>query len=140
MSNRVRFVFDTNAIISALLFVESKPGQAFLAALSIGDVLLSLETLQELSDVLSRKKFDRYLTQEDRELFLENLLERAILIDVAEEIRACRDPKDDKFLALAMSGGAAFIVSGDADLLELNPFQGIPILNAEEFLQVLREP
>jgi uncharacterized protein len=47
-----------------------------------------------------------------------------------------RDPKDDMYLALAVSGSATCIVSGDSDLLELNPFRGIPIINARAFLDL----
>lgn len=52
-----------------------------------------------------------------------------------EGIRMCRDSKDDKFLELAVSGRAHCIVSGDSDLLILNPFRGIVILTAAEFLE-----
>jgi predicted nucleic acid-binding protein len=60
MNRRTRFIFDTNGLISGLLFKSSKPGQAFQYALKNGDILLSPQTLAELSEVLSRKKFDRY--------------------------------------------------------------------------------
>jgi uncharacterized protein len=52
-----------------------------------------------------------------------------------DTIRACRDAKDDKFLELAVSGRAAYIISGDDDLLVLHPFRGIAIMTAAEFLQ-----
>lgn len=59
----------------------------------------------------------------------------AELVAIAEPVVACRDPTDDKFLELAVNGHADLIVSGDADLLVLNPFRGIPILSAAAFLQ-----
>lgn len=139
MKNRARFVFDTNVIISALLFKHSNPGQALRLVLKSGDILLSLETLGELSEVLSRAKFDRYLTKEEREEFLIALVERAILVEVTEEVKACRDPKDDKFIELTVSGRADFLVTGDEDLLELNPFREVSILKPEELLQTLAE-
>ena len=46
----------------------------------------------------------------------------------------CRDPDDDKFLELAVSGNADYLVSGDDDLLALHPFREIPILRPAEFL------
>jgi putative PIN family toxin of toxin-antitoxin system len=139
MSRKIRFVFDTNALISALLFKSSKPKQAYQYALKSGDILLSPQTLAELSEVLSRKKFDRYVTSIEREEFLEALLERVILIEPIETVIACRDPKDDKFLELALNGEASFIITGDEDLLELNPFRGVRILKPDQFLQMLED-
>ncbi len=65
---------------------------------------------------------------------LVSLLKEAELAQVSEIITACRDAKDDKFLELALSGRASCNVSGDADLLALSPFRGIPILTPREFL------
>jgi uncharacterized protein len=139
MSHRTRFVFDTNALISGLIFKSSKPGQAFQYALKSGDILLSPQILAELSEVLSRKKFDRYVTSVEREEFLEALIDRAILVEPIETVTVCRDPKDDKFLELALNGKASFIITGDEDLLELNPFSGVRILKPDEFLQVFED-
>ncbi len=135
MSNKARFVFDTNVLISALLFKNSKPRQALRLAVKIGDILLSKQTLEELKEVLSRPKFDRYVTSEEKEEFLEALVERAILVEPTEEVRVCRDGKDDKFIEVALSGTANFIISGDEDLLVLNPFREVCILKPEDFLQ-----
>jgi putative PIN family toxin of toxin-antitoxin system len=128
--SRARYVFDTNTLISALLFEQSVPGRAFRKALQFGEVLLSPETLAELSDVLSRKKFERYVTPTERETFLAALVHRAVLLEPSETVRACRDPNDDKFLALAVEGGAAYIVTGDDDLLVLKTFRGVDIITA----------
>jgi uncharacterized protein len=82
MRNEVRYVFDTNVIVSALLFENSKPAQALRYALAEGEILLSLDLLEELNEVLGRKKFNQYITSEEREEFLEALVERSILIDI----------------------------------------------------------
>jgi len=137
MKNRERYVFDTNVIISALLFEQSKPAQAFHAALEHGEILLSLPILKELSEVLSREKFNRYLLTEERERFIIALLRQSTLVDITESIRACRDPKDDKFLELAINGEAMCIISGDEDLLVLKSFRNIPIMKPDEFLSSL---
>ncbi len=129
-----RYVFDTNALVSALLFTQSKPGQALLLALDHGDILVSLASLQELQAVLNRPKFDRYVTREDRDLFLAALVRESVLVDITEQVRACRDPRDDYVLELAVSGRATCVVTGDADLLVLHPFRGIPILTPESFV------
>jgi len=135
--NKVRYVFDTNVIVSALLFENGKPAQALRYALTNAVILLSLDTLEELNEVLGRERFNRYLTREEREEFLQALAERAMLIEVAETVRECRDPKDDKILELAQNGQARYIISGDKDLLVLSPFRGVIVMTADEFLSTI---
>ena len=137
MNGSVRYVFDTNVLVSALIFEDSKPGRAFRLALQNGQILLSLTTLEEIDEVMSREKFERYVTAEEREEFLEALIGRARFVEPAEQIKVCRDPKDDKFLELAVSGEAHHIISGDDDLLDLSPFRGIEILSVDDFLKRL---
>jgi uncharacterized protein len=70
--------------------------------------------------------------------YLENvrrILATAELVTIVEQITACRDPTDDKFLELAVNGHADAIVSGDLDLLALNPFRGISIVAHATFVQ-----
>ena len=135
MKSNFRFVFDRNAIISGLLIPGSKPGQAFDRAQDRGSILISIPILTELNEVLSRKKFDKYLPEEKRKRFLAVLAKEAKLIEITEEVSECRDSKDNKFLELAVCGNADCIISGDKDLLELNPFRGIAVLNPGEFLK-----
>jgi putative PIN family toxin of toxin-antitoxin system len=137
--SKPRYVFDNSVVVSALLFDQSVPAQAFFAALDAGEILLSPMTFTELSEVLSRKKFDCYATSDERERFLAMLLSDATLVDIVEEVRLCRDPKDDKFLELAVSGRGSCIVTGDQDLLVLHPFRGVPILTPAQFLTVLSQ-
>ncbi|MFH0823538.1 MAG: putative toxin-antitoxin system toxin component, PIN family [Pseudomonadota bacterium] len=135
MRSRPRYVFDTNTLVSALLFERSKPGQALFRALERGEILVSASTLEELVEVLQRRKFERYVTASEREEFVEAFVARATLMEPIEEVRVCRDGKDDKFLDLAITGGAECIISGDNDLRSLNPFRGISIITAAEFLE-----
>ena len=131
-----RFVFDTNVMISALLFNDSLPARAFFRALRLGMILVSGALAGELSRVLRRDRFDRYVTREERDEFLESLIRESNLIEITEAIQACRDPKDDQVLELAVNGSATYIVTGDADLLVLNPFRGIEIVTPAEFLKL----
>jgi putative PIN family toxin of toxin-antitoxin system len=137
MSSSARYVFDTNTLVSAVLFEYSTPGQAFRRALKRGEILVSPSTLEELVEVLQREKFDRYVTAAEREEFLDAFVGRAMFIEPTEELRICRDAKDDKFLELAVSGGATYLISGDNDLRSLSPFRGIAIVTAAEFLVVI---
>ncbi len=132
----MRCVLDTNVLVSALLLPDSKPRQALDLALRKGKVLLSFGVLAELYEVLSRKQFRRYIDEEDIRIFLAAVTREAQWVDVDVQIAACRDPKDDKFLELGVSGGATYIITGDSDLLALNPFQGIQILPPHSFLEL----
>jgi len=137
MSSKPSYVFDTNVTISAALFEQSPPGQALYAALQGGELLISRSSIAELGEVLGRKKFDRYLTDEERQEFLIRLMREAVVVEITEEVRACRDAKDDKFLEIAVCGRASCVVTGDADLLTLHPFRCIPILSPAQFLDML---
>ena len=139
MTSSRRYVFDTNTLISAALFEGGNPGTAFRHALKSGTVLLSQATFEEIDEVLAREKFDDYLTLEERAAFIEALVERSRFADPTEDVQACRDPDDDKFLELAVSESAACIVSGDKDLLVLSPFRGIPIMRSAAFLEWIEQ-
>jgi putative PIN family toxin of toxin-antitoxin system len=134
MTSKRRFIFDTNVIVSALLFKQSVARQAFDKARAAGDILLSVSTLEELSSVLQRENFNKYLSEAERLLFLVTLVHEAVLVEITETITECRDPKDNKFLELAVSGHADSVISGDEDLTSLHPFREIPVLTPREFL------
>jgi putative PIN family toxin of toxin-antitoxin system len=131
----LRCVLDTNVFVSALLSPESKPRLVVDQVRRRGTILLSFATLAELYEVLSRKHFRRYIDEEDVRRFLAAVAHEAEWVDAPLPISVCRDPADDKFLALAVSGEATHIVTGDTDLLALHPFRGIPILTPGAFLE-----
>jgi putative PIN family toxin of toxin-antitoxin system len=133
--SKLRIVLDVNVIISALLFPNSKPNQALQKAQDLGDILMSPEVWTELEKVTARPKFNRYLDLEDRQKFLLDLYNTITpIIDLKETITECRDPKDNKYLELAVSGNADYLITGDEDLLVLNPFRRINIINVNNFL------
>ena len=137
MTSNPRFVLDTGILVSAVLLPRSVPRQAVDFAFAHGIVLASADTIGELDEVLRRTKFDRYLLEEERLMFLATFIRDAEVVDVTEKIAECRDPKDDRFLELAVDGNATCIVSGDSDLLVLNPFRGVRILTPQEFIAVI---
>jgi len=132
--DKPRFVFDTSAIISAVLLKRSVSRRAFDKALGEGEILVSAETIDELNRVLGREDFARYVTEEERLEFLSVLLREASLVEITVCVDECRDPRDNKFLELAVSGSAECIVSGDQDLLVLHPFRGVSIVTPRGFL------
>jgi uncharacterized protein len=140
MSDDVRAVVDTNVLISASLFEGSKPRQVINWLLDHGRLLLSDETSHEASEVLRRPQFNKYVQESDRLTFFHLLALAAQMITVNVKISDCRDPKDNKFLELAVSGTASHIISGDNDLLSLHPFRGIQIVTPHRFLDEIRKP
>ncbi len=131
MANSLRFAFDTNVIVSAAMFPQSIPNLALRLGAERGRLLASEATFEELREVLMRRKFDRYLTADDRTRLLNELLATVELVEIDTTIRACRDPKDNKFLEFAVSGHATYLITGDEDLLVLHPFQGIAIVTPQ---------
>ncbi len=134
MKDRERVVVDTNALVSRLLLPAAIPGQAVRKAVDEAQLLISEATLEELADVLARAKFDPYVTIEERQDFLRLLGHIAEMIPIIHTGHACRDPRDDKYLERAVNGEASFIITGDADLLDLHPFRGIPIITPASYL------
>lgn len=140
MTDPQRVVIDTSTLVDAVLRSDSVPRQAFMAVVSSFELCVSPATLDELRRVLGRAKFDRYAPRRQRMDFGALVAERSRLceIDATSEqaaTGACRDAKDDRFLALALACDAATLVSSDDDLLVLHSWQGIQILTPAVFLQ-----
>jgi putative PIN family toxin of toxin-antitoxin system len=105
-------------------------------------VVTSTLVLAELRRVIGQPKFAWLREQrQDAVLRLMQLLWRqALLVDDAEDVAPLeRDPSDTKFLALAKATGAHAIVSGDAHLLDLDSYEGIPVRTPAQFLAMLEE-
>jgi uncharacterized protein len=135
-----RTIFDAVILVGAAILPFSVPRQALDRARTIGILLASEVTFDELDEVLRRKKFDRYVSLDQRLVFLGEYLCEVTVVPVRDTIRECRDPDDDKYLELAVSGNATHVVTGDADLLALHPFREIAILTPSEFLSLFTDP
>jgi putative PIN family toxin of toxin-antitoxin system len=83
---------------------------------------------------MERSKFDRYASRAPRREFVAFIHANVQFVSIRRSVQACRDPNDDKFLDVAVNGGADVLITGDADLLALNPYEGIPILTAVDYL------
>ena len=130
----MRVVIDTNVWVSRLLLGNSVAALAVDKALLEHEVVVSEPLIEELADVLSRDKFDRYVSIEDREGFVRRVLQVATITPVLSEVTDCRDPKDNHLLALAFDSESKCLVSGDGDLIALNPWRGIAIIPPRNFL------
>ena len=152
----MRAVVDTNILVRALIMPQGTVGPVLLrlrrtcahstCPVQVGQALRGEYTLlyaqpllEELIDVLNRPRIrHKYsLTEDDIQTVVSLILLRGEAVAPEKRITACRDPRDDKFLEVAVTGKADVIVSGDQDLLVLNPFAGIPILPPAGFFQML---
>jgi putative PIN family toxin of toxin-antitoxin system len=136
MPDKPLYVLDANVIVSAVLLPDSLTRKAFDRACKQGRIVVSEEVVNELDEVLRRPRLNRYIHEEERIQFLMELLREAELVRVACTVSDCRDPKDNKYLELAITTKASCIISGDQDLLVLSPFRKIPVLTPREFLDL----
>jgi putative PIN family toxin of toxin-antitoxin system len=127
-------VFDASTIVSAALKADSIPERALLRAEEVDVFALSAAVDAEIADVLSRPKFARAIPLSRRQHFLEILRSTAIWFEPATRVTDCRDPKDAKYLELALAAGAETIVSSDDDLLVLHPWRGVRVLRPADYL------
>lgn len=134
MTRMRRLVLDTNILVSAALRNGSVPHRSLLKARMEAKLLASDETLLEFRSVLLRNKFDRDVARVLCMGLVEEYARLCTLVPIPAPIRVCRDPRDDKFLEVAVHGRADAIITGDADLLALDPFHGIAILTPSAYL------
>lgn len=134
--NPLRLVIDTNIWISFLIG-KSLTG---LSEAIISDrviVLFSNDLFGELIKVLKRPKFKKYFSETAIEDLVTLLYEKVELIEITHHFEDCRDAKDNFLLDLAVSGHANYLVTGDTDLLILNPFQGVEIISYQHFQNLI---
>ena len=133
---RARIVVDTNVLISAALLPKSTSARALDRVLDECLLVQSEATLVELIDVIMRPKFARYFDEERRSRFLFVMAQVSEVVAVKTRVTECSDPKDNKFLELAVDANARCVVSGDAHLLGMHPFRGIAIVTPGRFLEL----
>jgi putative PIN family toxin of toxin-antitoxin system len=137
----LRAVLDANVFVSAYLRPEGTPGQlverflrdaAFELVLSPG---VAAETLHSLAYPKIRKAAR---SRTDSELWFEDIFVLAEMVPGEHEVaRVSADPDDDKYVAAAIEGRAAFVVSGDPHLLDIGEHQGVRFVTPRAFLDLL---
>ena len=136
----MRAVVDTNILVRSLIKPQGTVGPVLRRLREGAYRLLYSETLlAELVDVLGRPRIrGKYGIGPDDVATVLTLIDlRGELVVPRRRITICRDPKDNQVLEAATSGSAGVIVTGDDDLLVLNPFEGIPIVAPAAFLALL---
>ena len=136
---RERVVIDTNVLISAALIEESLPARARNHAVRAGQLIGTEATVREFVAKFLTPKFDPYVSRDLREALIRRLQPIMEVVPAIQAIKACRDPRDDKFLEAAVNGRADVIITGDKDLLALHPFLGIAILTPADYLARVNE-
>jgi putative PIN family toxin of toxin-antitoxin system len=138
----IRALIDTNILVRAMLSPEGSVGPVvdFLRD-GLYVFLYSEATLNEFVDVLGRPRMvHKYgITADEIDALSALVIRRGEPVKPSRSITVCRDPKDNKFLEVAVAGRADVIVSGDKDLRILDPFEGIPIVEPAQFLRLLRK-
>ncbi|WP_296805255.1 putative toxin-antitoxin system toxin component, PIN family [Thiocapsa sp.] len=129
---------------SAALTSGTPPSLVTHFILEHGRLLFSRETFAELETRLWRPKFDRYLTLEQRQALLHDFSAATDWVELDQHdhdrMRFSRDPDDDKFVWTALVGDADWLVSGDADLLDLATAQEkVRILSPARAPALIRE-
>lgn len=127
-------VFDASTLVGAALKADSVPERALLRAEEVDVFALSDAIEAEIAEVLGRPKFARAIPRERRERILTILQGAAVWFEPAVRVTDCRDPKDNKYLELALAAGAETIVSSDDDLIVLHPWRGMRILRPTDYL------
>lgn len=136
--SKPRIIVDTNVIVSGVLFKGQTIRRLLLLALNEYQLIFSQVTWDELASVLQRDGFERNMPLGARLRVLAELASRVEVVPTTRTVRDCRDPKDDKFLSLALDADVTVIVTGDEDLKVLHPYRGIEILSPAPFM--LRHP
>ncbi len=127
-----RIVIDTNLWISFLL---SKRYTFIDQLLTTGKARLVFcrELLAELMEVVTRPKFKRFFSSEDKKMIFDLIERYADYVIVTSEVDICRDKKDNFLLSLAKDGNVDFLLTGDNDLLVLKKFEDTEIITIAEY-------
>jgi putative PIN family toxin of toxin-antitoxin system len=132
-----RVVFDTNVLISAQLSELGKPFACLCWVRAKATMITAAPLLEDLLTRLSRPKFRKYRTMSEVEDFVDALAATETVVTIKGLVRACRDPNDDMFLEAALAGRADVIITGDEDLLVLDPFESVRIVTPAAFLALV---
>ncbi len=129
-------VIDTNLLVSAALIKGSSSYSGIKTILTAGHTLIfTSSTFSELEKVISRPKFDRYISKENREEYLSLYARVGRFVIPEKHFMHCRDTKDNIFLDAAVAGQVDSLITGDSDLLDLKEIEGIPIQTMAVFLK-----
>ena len=132
-NSSMRLVLDTNVLVSAILSPASISAKILNWGEDNGVILYSTATLTEVLSVLGRSKFSKYIDHDDIDGLSIRIKTVWLFVEILNQVQLCRDPKDDKFIDLALNGEASHLITGDSDLLVLNPIQNTSVIKLRTF-------
>jgi len=136
MNKETKYICDTNILLSSLISKTSPPAQTVDYIREHGMFSFSQETLIEFEGVLKRPKFDKFLSKEKRSNFINEIFELSVFYEVNQKVDICRDPKDNKFLDVAIASYADYLITGDDDLLVIERIGNTSIITPREFVDI----
>lgn len=126
-------VIDTNVLISAGILPSSKTAAVVQLALQHFVIAQNDATWTELESRIAKPKFDRYFGEDGRADYLLTLTQFMVWFGAETTLNISRDSDDDKFIALAIDADASILISGDADLKDIQQHGGVEILSPAQF-------
>ncbi len=132
--DKPRIVLDTNLLISRALTPNSLIAGVVRMITEYCDLLASQATMYEFATVLKHVRSKNYIKQDEATMLITFYREMVESVPIIEKVRKCRDPKNDKFLELAVNGQAEYLVTNDRGLLLFHPFGSTQILTAKDFI------
>jgi putative PIN family toxin of toxin-antitoxin system len=120
-------------LVSAILSPASISAKILNWGEDNGVILYSTATLTEVLSVLGRSKFSKYIDHDDIDGLSIRIKTVWLFVEILNQVQLCRDPKDDKFIDLALNGEASHLITGDSDLLVLNPIQNTLVIKPRTF-------
>jgi len=134
----MKVVLDTNVLISALI-KAGKPRELFFRLAKERMLVLSRQILDEFLEVAEDQRIMKYVTEQEKTVFLISLRDATTMVEVKSKFRAVKaDPNDNVFVNTAYDGKADYIVSGDNHLLSLKDFKGVKIVTIDTMLNLLK--
>lgn len=130
----IRVILDVNCWISSLMTEEFQYKTDMIFGNPNIEILVSENLFAEINRKKNKKKFIRYFQPWEADDLMERLRATAEMVDVRSVVHVCRDPKDDYLLALAKDGEADYLITGDKDLLSLNPYGKTKIMPITDFV------
>ncbi len=127
-------VVDASVVVSAALRPSGLPRRALDYAIERERIVLSRPVLDEMREVLGRRKFARALASSTIDEVISALSTAALWFSPTVRVNECRDPGDDMYLELARAAAASILISSDHDLLSMDPWRGVRILRPADHL------
>jgi len=135
----IKIIFDTNIYFSAIGW-DGKMLDLVIYCFKNDDISIfsSQEISEEIHEKLKSQKFQKLVKDKVGGSFIIEVLDLIVqnsqIVTVSTKLNICRDPKDNKFLELAQTVSADYLITGDKDLLDLRQFEATKILKPSEFI------